>query len=81
MENKTAILEKCTFDFKAAEEQVFQISPSNWLVSSPVDYSARIIGDTSFKTVKISTNTMIQLLPRCSGPSDKSYFAVLSDQI
>ena len=66
LENKTAILEKCTFDFKKAEEQVFQISPSNWLVSSPVEYSARVICDTSFKTVKITTSTMIQVLPGCS---------------
>ena len=66
LENKTAILEKCTFDFKEAEEQVFQISPTNWLISSPVDYSARIICDTTFKTVKISSSTMIQVLPGCS---------------
>ena len=45
LENKTAILEKCGFDFKAAEEQVLQISPNNWLVSSPIEYSAHIICD------------------------------------
>ena len=51
---------------KKAEEQVFQNSPSKRLVSSPVEYSACVICDTSFKTVKITTSTMIQVLPGCS---------------
>ena len=38
----------------------------NWLVSSPIEYSARIICDKTFKTVKISAATMVTVSTGCS---------------